>query len=90
VPRAFRVGLGACALWLSVSAASARAARIEVLTSENPDMALVVVEGEFGPDDGKRFTEVTAPHPHAMVFVNSPGGGAIAGMQVGQVIRSRR
>jgi hypothetical protein len=90
VPPAFRFGLGACALWLSVSAASAQAARIEVLTPENPDMALIVVEGEFGPDDGTRFTEVAAPHLHAMVFVNSPGGVAIAGMQVGQVIRSRR
>jgi len=77
-------------VWLSGFAAQAQTARIAVLQPKGLPMALVTVEGGCLPDDGERFAEIAARHPRAAVLFNSPGGAAIAGLQMGQVIRLRR
>lgn len=50
----------------------------------------VIVTGEFLVDDADRFKAKVAQLSNAMVVLDSPGGAALAGIEIGREIRKRR
>ena len=73
------------AIWLG---ATAHAAEMRVLPIQN-GVVVIAITGKIEPEDGKQFAALAARYPRAIVGFGSPGGAAIAGLQIGQVIRLR-
>ncbi|MCQ8277540.1 hypothetical protein NFI95_03625 [Acetobacteraceae bacterium KSS8] len=67
----------------------ARAATFDILRDRN-GFTIVVVQGEFMPEDGTSFANtVSGLRAPVLVAFDSPGGAVVAGLQMGLVIRSR-
>lgn len=73
------------AAWLG---ATAHAAEMRVLPIQGGSV-VIAITGKIEPEDGKQFATLAAQYPRAIVGFGSPGGAAIAGLQIGQVIRLR-
>lgn len=86
MPRSFSWVVGALvATWLG---AAANAAEMRVLPIQG-GAVVIAITGKIEPEDGKQFSSLAARYPRAIVGFGSPGGAAIAGLQIGQVIRLR-
>ena len=74
-------------VWL-VCGDSAAAAQISVSASDGPP--LVTVKGELDLADTIEFRRKTEGLSEAVILLASPGGNAMAGVQIGKVIRQKR
>jgi hypothetical protein len=54
---------------------------------QSSEQALVMVQGDFLPTDVKQFKEATSFFSKAIVSFQSDGGSALAGIEIGQLIR---
>lgn len=79
------VVISCCLAWM---AGGARAAEILTLVPE-AGPALIVIKGELTASDIKHFSDKTASIRQATVLFESRGGLVIAGLGIGQIIRSR-
>ncbi|MGR9471042.1 PAN domain-containing protein [Rhizobium leguminosarum] len=68
-----------------VGAFHARAADIQIETLKD-DIYVISVVGEFQEGDDKRFKNVAISTDKAVVFLDSPGGLASVGMEIGRTI----
>jgi hypothetical protein len=66
----------------------ARAADITLIRTYQAG-ALVGVEGDLELADGEKFASMVRPFGNAIVLFNSRGGSLLAGLRIGQQIRSR-
>jgi len=74
------------AVWL-VCADSAAAAQISISTRDGPP--LVTIKGELDFADTIEFQRKTEGLSEAVILLASPGGNAMAGVQIGKVIRQK-
>lgn len=74
-------------IWLAC-ADSTDAAQISIATSDGPP--LVTVKGELDLADTIEFRRKTERLSEAVVLFASPGGNAMAGVQIGKVIRQKK
>ena len=51
--------------------------------------AAIFIEGNTLPEDRERFLTKVSPFHSGMVILNSPGGSAYAGIEIGKAIRLR-
>lgn len=73
-----------------VATSSSRAASIIVEPADNPkDRPLIVISGTLLPDDWKEFQNKTTGISNAIVVLRSDGGSVVAGISIGERIRSR-
>ena len=75
------------AFWLTAAllSASANAATINFNQQHN----LIYLGGEMTIEDINKFDALTAPYHSLAVQLSSPGGAAIAGVRIGELIRAR-
>jgi hypothetical protein len=82
--RAFTFGI---ALFCSLPAG---AASIDVTPlKDSPNEALIVINGELHSADVENFRTKVAPFSKGVVVLSSPGGSALAGVEIGRLIRLR-
>jgi hypothetical protein len=74
------------ALQLGLSGA-AHAAQIETMPDQKSGYTLIAVEGTFELGDEKRFIEKALPVDKGIVVLNSEGGNARTGIEIGKAIR---
>jgi hypothetical protein len=67
----------------------ANAATISVLPSKTPSEATIIVEGDLLPTDIDDFRTKISPYSKGMVVLHSRGGSALAGIEIGKIIRFR-
>lgn len=75
-----------CIFWLIASMSIGLAAKISVIP-QSSEQALVMVQGDLLPSDVKQFKEATSFFSKAIVSFQSDGGSALAGIEIGQLIR---
>lgn len=68
--------------------ASAFAAEITALPAKDRD-GIILIEGDFKFDDREQFLAKIAPFATGLVILNSNGGNAYAGIEIGKAIRMR-
>ncbi|WP_119389813.1 PAN domain-containing protein [Taklimakanibacter lacteus] len=83
--RVLRLAL-ACVVWLA-GVDDAAPAQISVSSGSGP--SLVTVAGELDFADTVEFLRKTQDLIHAVVLLKSPGGNAVAGVQIGRAIRQK-
>ena len=79
--------LAACLVGILCLAGSAHAAQISV--SSKAGAPLITIKGELDLSDVSRFLRKTSEIKDAVVILESPGGNAVAGMQIGKAIRQK-
>ncbi len=72
---------------IGTNIAHAATVAVEVRSGEQP--ALVLVDGKLESGDGDRFRYTTAFLSSAIVSFRSDGGSVAAGIQIGEIIRSK-
>lgn len=79
-----------CAIMLMICGNSnlSMAADITVV-DRSTELTFIGIEGEFKYGDEKKFAEIALQHPQAVIMFNSPGGNALAGVEIGKAIRLR-
>jgi len=67
------------------------AASITVTSACNGDCHIIRLEGDIGNEDAKRFREAVEKNKvqRAVVVLNSNGGAALDGLEIGELIRER-
>lgn len=78
-------GLGLALSCLTQPAASATIS----IVHRDPAGTLVGVEGDLNLADGEKFATLVRPLGNSIVLFNSRGGSLLAGLRIGQLIRSR-
>jgi ATP-dependent protease ClpP protease subunit len=73
------------AAWVSV----ADSATIMAMPGDKPGMGIIFLEGEITPGDREDFLTKVASFSSGMVVLDSPGGSAYAGVEIGKAIRMR-
>ena len=68
---------------------SRAAAIVSEVSSSDPSVGVITLVGEIQEGDGESFARAAEKYSKAIVIFSSPGGNAFAGLQIGQVIRSR-
>jgi hypothetical protein len=69
--------------------ASHSAAIVSDVSSSDPSVGIITLVGEMQERDGESFARTAVKYSRAIVIFSSPGGKLFAGLQIGQVIRSR-
>jgi hypothetical protein len=67
----------------------ARAATIEAMALGKPGEGAVFIDGDIGYADRELFLSKIAPFSAGVVILNSDGGNAYAGIEIGKTIRMR-
>ena len=75
-----------CIFGMAASVSVGFAAKISVIP-QSSEQALVMVQGDLIPSDAKQFKEATSFFSKAIVSFQSDGGSALAGIEIGQLIR---
>ena len=70
--------------------ASASGAVIAVSASSSDGRQLIIIDGALTRSDGEKFAKIAARIHSAVVSFNSNGGNLWAGIEIGDVIKSRR
>lgn len=65
------------------------AAEIEVVQGAEPNQKVIFVRGPIEVGDDKRFFDIAKETPHAMVFLESPGGLVTTGISIAAEIAIR-
>jgi hypothetical protein len=84
--------LGRCVFLAAFALADAgNAADIHLMPASNASdgFAAVVIDGTIVSGDAAKFDAITAGYQSGIVVLNSDGGVAIEGMEIGEAIRSR-
>jgi len=68
---------------------SANAANIFAASSHEFPLPLINISGEIQAGDSEHFLTIAQQYPQALVNLNSPGGNAMAGIQIARIIRMR-
>jgi ATP-dependent protease ClpP protease subunit len=86
-----------CVIWLVTnfalfsSSGLSMAADIAATPVDNdPSAAVITVQGEINEGDGDVFSNVLQGYQRGVVVFSSPGGNLFAGLQIGQIIRTRQ
>lgn len=82
------ITLGFCLVLLSIGAEGATVEPIDSGTNSGPLKAIMIV-GELDYGDELKFANLALQFPNALVFLSSPGGNLVAGMEIGKAIRLR-
>ncbi|WP_149538623.1 COG3904 family protein [Siccirubricoccus phaeus] len=77
-----------CAALALAGAGAARAADIAA-TAQPDGSAMVTLAGRIEPDDAAKFRSATLGVSHAVIVLNSDGGSAYDGIEIGRTIRQR-
>jgi hypothetical protein len=72
--------------WLSAHHAQAASVNL-VLDPSSGDVALITIEGAIVEGDADEFLRLSLEAPEALVVLNSPGGLAMEGINIGRLIR---
>ncbi|MDB5649714.1 MAG: Periplasmic protein-like protein [Hyphomicrobiales bacterium] len=72
-----------------LSANEASAAKIAIYPLNQDGRAVVSVDGEMEFEDAEQFRQKTAALNEAIIAFDSPGGSAIAGIEIGTTIRMK-
>jgi hypothetical protein len=72
-------------------ASKPRAASITTTSACNAECHVIYLNGDIGPTDAKRFREEVEKYKiqRAVVILNSGGGAAMDGLEIGELIRER-
>lgn len=68
---------------------SVHAAEITALPLKNPGEGVIIVEGDLQLQDKEQFLAKISPFSSGLVVLNSRGGSAYAGIEIGKAIRMR-
>lgn len=71
------------------SCVSAKAAEMTAIPLNQPGQGAVIINGDLTPEDRENFLIKIAPFSGGMVILNSRGGAAYAGIEIGKAIRMR-
>jgi hypothetical protein len=72
---------------LAAMASSAHAAQFGI--SRTGPTPVILVAGDFAYGDGERFQRIATTLPKATVAFDSPGGNLLAGLKIGETMRTR-
>ena len=76
------------AFCLSIFSSDLRAAEISSGMLA-PEVGAIYIKGEIKLDDLARFENIAMSFPQAIIFLESPGGNAAAGREIGSVVRRK-
>ncbi len=82
-----RAGVFGIALFATISAA--KAATISVLPFGRTEITIVMIDGELLLNDYEQFQQKVSTISKALVVLQSDGGNAFAGIEIGKLIRLR-
>jgi hypothetical protein len=71
------------------SCLSAKAAEMTAIPLNQPGQGAIIINGDLTPEDRENFLIKIAPFSGGMVVLNSRGGTAYTGMEIGKAIRMR-
>jgi hypothetical protein len=74
-------------LTLVGAASAALAAQIEFLPEKIQGLTPIFISGEIFPGDDEKFENIALQVNKAIVFLESPGGAAVAAIKIGKAIR---
>lgn len=81
--------IAVCAGFGFLSVCYTNAATISVKFSDGIEVPTIKVDGKIDFDDNKKFKSIATALSTALVVFNSDGGSALAGLEIGRLIRSR-
>ena len=64
------------------------AATVEIIKHISTGV-IVRVDGDLALEDGEKFAATVRPLQGAVILLNSPGGSLMAGLRIGEIVRSR-
>lgn len=73
---------------LEFSVSNSFAAEIELIDT-GTSVDLIYIQGEIESVDSDKFRRVVSKTTHGNILLESPGGDLLAGLQIGEQIRSR-
>ena len=68
---------------------NSKAAEITAIPLDQPGQGAITIDGDLTPEDRENFLIKIAPFSGGMVVLNSRGGAAYAGIEIGKAIRMR-
>lgn len=79
-----------CILIFALISVRAEAAEISEVPSGDPQISIIVVQGELLVGDDEKFVKVALPLRQAVVVFDSEGGNLVAGMEIGNAIKLKK